>query len=323
LRFFTVNKTETDRQELTWMKSLSQDLQIPCEYVDVTRENFFHSFFDFLNTTEQPAIGPNLVSHRILRRKAWEMNQGHFVTGEFCDIAFGGLSSLNYLSRRFRFLRLLSALRGQDRFWLIRALSGEKSLLLKIMQTARGEEIGRLAGGDLERSEFMVEADSIGYPGQSNAQYTADLVTWMDLRFSPSSLHNAFFEYDENPGGLTHFPFAHPRIVRLGLHLPHYLKRHRGSDKWIWRKFAESYIGREVAFRKKYTFPAPIRAWFDKAVLLLPDGFLEDLFCARVGNLVCGRGLEDPSLWTLVNLELWGRLNCWKEDPSALLGRVL
>jgi asparagine synthetase B (glutamine-hydrolysing) len=323
LHFFTVNKTDADRQEAEWMQSLSRGLQIPCEYVNVTRENFFSAYFEFLALSEQPAIGANLVSHRILRRKAWDMGERHFVSGELCDTVFGGLSSFYYLSRRFRLLRMLSALRKQDRFWLIRALSGEKSLLLEIMRTARGEELGLLAGADLERTEFMTEIDSFRYPGQSSTQHMADQLTWMNLRLIPSSLHNAFFEYDEHPGGVTYFPFAHPRLLRLGLHLPHSLKRNQGANKWVWRKFAEPYIGKEVAFRKKYAFPAPIHTWFDKAVLLLPNGFLEDLFCARVGDLARGMGPEDPSRWTLVNLELWGRVNCWKEDPAALLGRVL
>jgi hypothetical protein len=150
-----------------------------------------------------------------------------------------------------------------------------------------------------------------------------DLITWMDMRVVPGTLHNAFFEMDEWPGGVTHFPFAHARMIRFGLHLPYYRKRRSGVNKWIWRTFAARYIGKEAAFRKKCAFASPIPAWFDKAVNLLPNGFLEDLLCARVGDLRDGMEPWDPSRWTLVNLELWGRLNCWQEDPDVLMGRVL
>ncbi len=323
LRFFTVNKTDATHQESEWMDSLSGRLQIPCEYVNVSRQSFFHSYFDFLASSQQPAIGPNLVAHRLLRKQALEHGQSQFVTGELCDTVFGGLSTFYYLSRRFRLLRWLTRLPGSLRFWIPRAMSGEKALLLQIMQTARGEELGRLAGGDLERSEYMTEIAAIPRAGQSAPQQTADLLTWMNLRLIPSALHCAFFEYDEQPGGITHFPFAHPRMLRLGLHLPYSLKRRGGVNKWIWRKFAQPYIGREVAFRRKDTFPAPIHAWFDKAVTLLPNGFLENLFCAKASHLLADMTPDDPSRWTLVNLELWGRLHCWHEDASRLLGRVL
>ena len=304
------------------MDSLARQLEVPCEYIHVNRENFFQTYLEFLGTTEQPAIGPNLVAHRILRRKTFESGERTFVSGELCDTVFGGLSSFYYLSRRFRLLHKIACLPDTQRFWLTRALSGEKPLLLEIMQLARGEDRARIAAGDLERSEYMTEINSFQYTGQSQTQHMADLLTWMNLRLIPSSLHCAFFEYDEQPGGITRFPFAHPRILRLGLHLPYSFKRNKGFNKWIWRCFAAPYIGQDVAFRRKYTFPAPIRTWFDKAVTLLPGGFLEDLFCTRMDALVDALGAEDPSRWTLVNLELWGRLNCWKEDPDALLGRV-
>jgi asparagine synthase (glutamine-hydrolysing) len=323
LGFYTVNKPDADRQESEWMESIAHRIGVPCVYVNVGRENFFEAYFDFLSLTEQPAIGPNLVAHRILRRRAFEQGERDFVSGELCDTVFGGLGSFYYLSRRFRLLHFLSSLPAGQRFWLKRALSGEKSLLLEIMQLARGEELGSIAAGDLERSEYMVEIAALAYPGQSHAQHLADVLTWMNLRLIPSALHGAFFEYDEQPGGTTWFPFAHRRMMRLGLHLPYHFKRSHGVNKWIWRRFAAPYIGEDVAFRKKYTFPAPIRAWFDKAVKLIPGGFLEDLFCARLEGLMNGLGPNDPSRWTLVNVELWGRLNCWKEDPAALLSRVL
>jgi asparagine synthetase B (glutamine-hydrolysing) len=323
LTFFTVNKTDAARQERVWMDALSARLQIPCEYVNVSRANFLAAYFQFLVSAEQPAIGPNLVAHHLLRQQALERGYRQFVTGELCDTVFGGLSTFYYLSRRFRLLRWLTRLPAALRFWLPRAMAGEKSLLLQIMQTARGEDMGRIAGGDLERAEYMTEAGAIPRQGQSAPQHMADLLTWMNLRLIPSALHSAFFEYDEQPGGVTHFPFAHPRMLRLGLHLPHSWKRRSGANKWIWRRFAEPYIGRDVAFRRKDTFPAPIHAWLDKAVDLLPGGFLEDLFCTKLGGLLDGMPPDDPSRWSLVNLELWGRLHCRHEDGSRLLERVL
>lgn len=322
VRFFTVNKVDNRHQESEWMDPLAARLRIPVEYVNVTRESFFHSYFEFLATSQQPAIGPNLISHRILRQKALEQGESQFVTGELCDTVFGGLSSFSYLSRRFRLLRLLSRGPRRLRFWLARAISGDDALLLEIMQVARGEDFGRIAGGDLERADLVAEISAIG-SGDAGPQRMADRITWLNLRLAPNYLHTAFFEYDEQPGGVTHFPFAHPRMVRLGLHLPHHLKRRRGSNKWIWRRFAEAYLGHRVAFRHKDTFPAPIHLWFDKAATLLANGFLEDLLCARVGDLVPGMAPHDPARWTLVNLELWGRINCWHEDPSALLARVM
>jgi len=173
VRFFTINKADTRPHESEWMDPLAARLKIQVEYVNVTRESFIHSYFDFLEGSQQPAIGANLIPHRLLRRKALEQGETRFVTGELCDTVFGGMSGFTYLSRRFRLLRLLSRLPKRLRFWLPRAVSGDNALLLEIMQVARGEELGRIAGADLERAELLGEVSALGLES-SGTQRLAD-----------------------------------------------------------------------------------------------------------------------------------------------------
>jgi len=142
----------------------------------------------------------------------------------------------------------------------------------------------------------------------------ADIVTWSDFRLDPSYHNHAFFEHEDWGGGRSHFPFVHPKLLRLAIHLPHWLKRRRGQNKWIWRVFASRYLGRDVAFRRKYSFPMPTAAWLSAAPQLIRGGFLEDLLCAKVGDLFEAMAPDNPSRWTLVNVESVG--------PAALLEGV-
>lgn len=151
----------------------------------------------------------------------------------------------------------------------------------------------------------------------------ADLLTFNELKRVPATLHHSFHEKGENFGGRISFPFAHPALVRLGIHMPYHLKRRHGHNKWLWRKFAGTYVGKEVAFRRKYAFPTLTDRWLDRASSLLSRGFLETFLCTRVDSIYSSCQPGGPSRWTLANLELWGRLHVWREEPRAILNEIL
>jgi asparagine synthetase B (glutamine-hydrolysing) len=323
VQFRCVNKPEAARREEDWMRPLCRKLDIPCEYSHLTRDRFLSGLIEMLVRSGQPLVGPNFVGTYILRKESVASGLMHYVVGEGCDASFGGWSAFHHLSPRFRLLRVLSHLPHRYRLWLTRALADEPSWLFNTTVVVEGAELASNAGGHLERAEALLNALQGTYPGQSQAQRMADIVTWSDFRLDPSYHNHAFFEHEDWGGGRSHFPFVHPKLLRLAIHLPHWLKRRRGQNKWIWRVFASRYLGRDVAFRRKYSFPMPTAAWLSAAPQLIRGGFLEDLLCAKVGDLFEAMAPDNPSRWTLVNVELWGRLHCWKESPERLLSDLV
>jgi hypothetical protein len=298
-------------------------LNVTCTYVNVTREAFLAKLVEKMSRSHQPLTGPNSVGGELLRDAAVRSGVSTLVSGELCDTVFGGLSGFYHMSPRFRMLRRLSRLPYKIRNWLMRATFEMPAWLLDNMRVGHPNIDARNGGGDLDSAEVIRESMTFCYSGQSNAQKMADVVTWMHLTTVPSALHATFFEYEEQVGPDHFYPFADPAMIRLGIHLPHYLKRRAGHNKWLWRKIVAPYIGRNVAFRRKYAFPTPTDEWINRATPLLSRGFLEHLLCVDVAGLYANMPPGDPSRWTLVNCELWGRIHCENESPNAILTALL
>ena len=128
----------------------------------------------------------------------------------------------------------------------------------EINQVVDGSQRANIGAGILERGAIHIDVQSFRYPGRLLHPYVqrmADHLTFGELKRVPAALHHCFHEYGELFGGRLVYPFAHPRILRLGIDMPYYLKRRRGKNKWLWRKIAAPYIGKEAAFRRKYAFP--------------------------------------------------------------------
>ena len=96
-----------------------------------------------------------------------------------------------------------------------------------------------------------------------------------------------------------------------------------GHKKWLWRKFTSEYIGHDVAFRKKYAFPTLTNLWLEPSSSLLKGGFLQDLLCANVSNVFESLPKSDPARWTLLNIELWGRIHCLGQTKEKLLNIMM
>jgi asparagine synthase (glutamine-hydrolysing) len=321
--YWCINQPEAERREQEWMEPLSKALGIRCEYVHMTRSEFLTQLVATLERVQQPLMGPNAVAGYLMRTKARQDGTEAFVSGELADTLLGGLKTFYQLSPRFRMLRNLSRLPRRVLHWSTKAMADLPGWLVDSTRVVSGPALAAISGGDLERAEALREVLAFEYEGQSDAQRMADLLTFSDLRLIPSALHHVFFERDELHGGTTFFPFADPRVVRFGLHLPVKWKYRNGSTKWLWRTLASKHLGREVAFRPKYAFPTLTSRWLDRAGELLHGGFVEDLLNSRIGTLYAALPEAHPSRWTLVNIELWGRLHRRGEGPNSLLGSLL
>jgi hypothetical protein len=105
--------------------------------------------------------------------------------------------------------------------------------------------------------------------------------------------------------------------------LPYKYKVNKSHKKWLWRKFTSAYIGEDVAFRKKYAFPTLTNLWLEPSAILLKSGFLQELLCVDVSSIYHSLPKADPARWTLLNIELWGRIHCWNESKDNLFDLMM
>ena len=114
-------------------------------------------------------------------------------------------------------------------------------------------------------------------------------------------------------------PLLDDELVQLAGHVPPTLKLHRTTRKYVLKKAMEGVLPKEVIWRPKAGFGAPLRAWIDKDLRPLVDDCLSPaavrergLFeAAAVQQLVRDNeaGTADNALriWALLVLELWQR----------------
>jgi asparagine synthase (glutamine-hydrolysing) len=108
-------------------------------------------------------------------------------------------------------------------------------------------------------------------------------------------------------------------VVAVASRVPPALKLRGLTRKWVFKKSMEGTLPRDVIWRKKAGFGAPVRSWLVGELkpmvedLLSPDTVAaRGLFEPReVQRLIRANdtGAEDNALrlWALLNLELWQR----------------
>jgi asparagine synthase (glutamine-hydrolysing) len=112
-------------------------------------------------------------------------------------------------------------------------------------------------------------------------------------------------------------PLLDDEVVALAARIPPELKLRRLTRKYVFKKSMEGVVPRDVIWRRKAGFGAPLRAWLDKDLRPMVDDLLSPervaqrgLFDPReVTRLVEANraGVEDNALriWTLLTFELW------------------
>ena len=118
-------------------------------------------------------------------------------------------------------------------------------------------------------------------------------------------------------------PFLDPVVARLALRLPDHLKIHKGTGKWILRRWLDGVLPDADAFSRKRGFTVPVAGW------IAGEG-------ARLGPLVAGqpgvREIADPdavaglfgqrgkregfAAWTLLFYALWHQRHIVGIEPQ-------
>jgi asparagine synthetase B (glutamine-hydrolysing) len=320
--YWCINQPAAPVSEDEWMKPLSQQLNIPCEYANLNKPIFLENLLARIEQSQQPLTGPNLVGGIYARKLALDAGDKVFISGEGADTVFGGLSPFSRLTPMIRIIRMLSTLPKRIRMQLDRGLISDAAWVMDMSQVSPTEDLARVAMGNLERAELLTEVMNFP-PGSNSTERFADIFSWIQLKEVPSGLNHIFFEKDEFEGGVTHYPFAHPALINLGLHLPYKYKVNKSHKKWLWRKFTSEYISEDVAFRKKYAFPTLTNLWLEPSAILLKSGFLQELLCVDVSSIYHSLPKADPARWTLLNIELWGRIHYWNESKDNLFDLMM
>ena len=114
-------------------------------------------------------------------------------------------------------------------------------------------------------------------------------------------------------------PFIDKLMVTKAMEIPGHLKIKRGESKSILKKAAEKVLPKEIIYRKKASFGAPIRSWVANELKSMVDELLSEENINKRGFLNYSvvkqmiesdrNGEEDKAyqIYQLLTLELWCR----------------
>jgi asparagine synthase (glutamine-hydrolysing) len=114
-------------------------------------------------------------------------------------------------------------------------------------------------------------------------------------------------------------PFIDKLLVTKAMKIAGSLKIKRGESKYILKKAAEKYLPKEIIYRPKAAFGAPIRSWISNDLKPMVDNLLSEKNVTKRGILNYGfvkrlidndrKGIEDNAyqIYQLLTLELWCR----------------
>jgi asparagine synthase (glutamine-hydrolysing) len=123
-------------------------------------------------------------------------------------------------------------------------------------------------------------------------------------------------------------PFLDHRFADLAINLPLHYRLRGAADKWILKTIAARYLPPSIVYRRKVGFPLPIA---DYLAPLARAEFFHEGFCAQELGMDPGGLQATITRWTdnvqgffsLLALEIWGRLVFRHERPEAVTDRML
>jgi asparagine synthase (glutamine-hydrolysing) len=112
-------------------------------------------------------------------------------------------------------------------------------------------------------------------------------------------------------------PYLDYRLMEYSFNLPQSFKVRNGMQKYLMKKLLERYLPKELVYRRKWGFPAPIGDWLSKDLSYLVDKWLDpqrikaqSLFNEKrvnyyVTEFRLGKKFHDKRIWSIILFQMW------------------
>lgn len=112
-------------------------------------------------------------------------------------------------------------------------------------------------------------------------------------------------------------PYLDYRLMEYSYNLPQHFKINNGTAKYLMKKLLERYLPKELVYRRKWGFPAPIGDWLNRDLSYLIDKWLdpnriksqgilnEKQVSFYVNAFRSGKNYHDKRLWSLIFFQMW------------------
>ncbi len=353
VRTFSVAFAEREANELSYARLVADRFRTEHREIVVSPAEFFDALPRLVWHEDEPIAHPSSVPLYFVSRLAAE-HVKVVLTGEGSDEVLGGYNRYRATLYNMRLGAgyeravpgaMRSALRGA-----IESLPRGSTMRQKLSRTfltlpADLESLyldnfavfsrGRLDGlwsADLRDRLAPVSpyGAALRFLGATDAITLLDQLLYLDTK---TYLHELLMKQDQMSMAASiesRVPFLDHELVEFAARLPDRLKVSGMTTKIVLRRAMAGRLPAEILSRRKMGFPVPIGAWLrgpyrfvlDDLVLgprtlargLFADGALRRL----VASHVSGEANHAERLWSLINLELWHRLQLDGESIDDL-----
>ena len=113
-------------------------------------------------------------------------------------------------------------------------------------------------------------------------------------------------------------PFLENDILNFAINLPLKYKINKQIGKQILKLVAEKYLPKHIIYRKKQGFPVPWAKYINYNSALFELGFIAKLFNMSANVIKRITAYDNPLLFRLLCIELWGLIYLRKETKENL-----
>jgi len=112
-------------------------------------------------------------------------------------------------------------------------------------------------------------------------------------------------------------PFLDHNLVEYALNIPHQYKIQGKEQKYLMKKTLIDYLPKELVYRKKWGFPAPVGVWLKKELAFLIDKYLSENRVQKQGifnykpiqkmilEFKHGKDYHYKRIWALLTFQMW------------------
>ena len=349
LQTFSVGFVEKEANELPYARTVAHAIGAEHRDVTVTPSEFFEALPHLVWHEDEPIAFPSSVPLYFVSRLA-RHHVKVVLTGEGADELFLGYNRYrvtmwnDVLGKAYcaampqrvrnhvrRLVQALPSRLGRIGARTFLALEpGIRSLFLENF-AVHSESAQRQL---LARPEMLDRRDPYAVQMQCYDTAEGGILDRMSRTDLQTYLHELLMKQDQMSMAASiesRVPFLDDRLVEHVAALPGALKIRLWQTKAIFREAVRDILPREILTRRKMGFPVPVGRWLggdfwpvvEELVLgsrATARGFFARSALARMADEHrSGRARHGDRLWLLVNLEIWQRLFCDGEHPSAIM----
>jgi asparagine synthase (glutamine-hydrolysing) len=182
------------------------------------------------------------------------------------------------------------------------------------------DELCALVGPDLAGYVDQITAEHSGIYNDNSLDDEINRMCLADMRLFLPGLNLAYTDRSSMAASVeVRVPFVDPVVARAAFSIPGSDKIRHRKGKIALKRAAESWLPREIVYRPKASFSAPLRAWVRNDLQelindvlvhgeLVSSGFIRaDELRQLIRDEQAGREDRAKHIWQLLTLELWYR----------------